>query len=209
VVRESQDDLSEMYASGYLPHSADPKQKDLFYMARSARVPLEEFSFTSENRRIAKRFDDTLTTKKIRAGEIPAEVLELFLDYFAKRHGKNVMPRERLERILSSDLPLVFTVYENETVPLAAVLEVSGKEFRHFWFSAYDLALTEQSLGMWLMLDCARRAKEEGVRHYYVGTVYGPKALYKANLEPLLWWDGTKWSDDIKKLKALARAEQK
>jgi hypothetical protein len=205
---EKDDSLGEVYAKGFLPHSADPKVIGDFYMARSSRVPLKDFAFTSENRRIAKRFDNTLTTKEMSAKDMPEEIRALFLDYFAKRHGKNVMPKERLEGILAWPVPLKLIVYENNSVPLAAVLEVHDGTFGHFWYSAYDLALTEQSLGMWLMLDGARRAKEAGLTHYYLGTVYGGKALYKANLTPLEFWDGAKWNTDSAILKKLARVEK-
>ena len=77
----------------------------------------------------------------------------------------------------------------------------------HYWFSFYDLSLVHQSLGMWLMLDCIRDAKARGIEHYYLGTVYGAKALYKTNFEPLEWWSGNAWSADTVKLKARARAD--
>lgn len=206
---EAGDQLADFYANGFLPHSADPEVTSTFYMARSARISLKEFTLTSENRRIAKRFDNTLTVKEMPAKDMPEEIRALFLEYFAKRHGKNVMPKERLEGILAWPVPLKLVVYENNSVPLAAVLEVSDGAFGHFWYSAYDLALTNQSLGMWLMIDGARRAKERSLSYYYLGTVYGPKALYKANLTPLEFWDGTSWNRDINLLKQLARSETK
>ena len=206
---EAGDNLEKVYAGGYLPYSPDLSTCGMFYMARSARVPLKDFSLTSENRRIGKRFDDTLAAREMSAKEMPEEIRLLFLDYFAKRHGPRVMSKERLEGILSWPVPLCLVIYERDSVPLAAVLEVRDETMRHFWFSAYDLSLVEQSLGMWLMLDGARRAKVAGLTHYYLGTVYGEKALYKANLEPLEWWEGTSWSRDTKKLKALAHAETK
>jgi arginyl-tRNA--protein-N-Asp/Glu arginylyltransferase len=57
------------------------------------------------------------------------------------------------------------------------------------------------------MLDCIRSAKAAGLKHYYLGTVYGEKALYKTNFEPLEWWDGKSWSKDIALLKELSRRE--
>jgi hypothetical protein len=206
---EKNDQLADFYAKGFLPHSANPKIVGDFYMARGARVPLKEFALTSENRRIAKRFDNTLTIREMPAKGMPEDIKKLFIDYFAKRHGKNTMPKERLEAVLSWPVPLSLIIYENNAVPLAAVLEVSDGAFGHFWYSAYDLALTEQSLGMWLMLDGARRARGKGLSHYYLGTVYGGKALYKANLTPLEFWDGSSWDSDITLLKKLARSESR
>ena len=73
----------------------------------------------------------------------------------------------------------------------------------HYWFSFYDLAYARQSLGLWLMLDCIRDAEQRGLKNYYLGTVYGPNALYKTNFAPLEWWGEAGWSRDIQLLKSL------
>lgn len=199
----------DFYTQGFLPHTADPSVKNRFYMARSARVPLKRFSLTSENRRIAKRFEGTFTIDRISPKDAGNDIRKLFLEYFAKRHGPNVMPKERLEAILTTPLPLQIITYKVNGELIAAVLEIAEDSFGHFYFSAYDLSLMHQSLGMWLMLDCALQAKKTGSTHYYLGTVYGEKALYKTNLEPLEFWDGCSWNSDIRLLKKLARAESK
>ena len=172
-------------------------------MARSARARLDDFAFTSENRRIGKHFDDMFTFRTLTIAEAKKDprIRTLFLDYFKKKHGDIVMPPARLDAIMDTPLPLRVFVYEK--VPptgetggelAAAALEVSGETFGHFWFSAYNLSYMKQSLGMWLMLYGARRAKADGRDYYYVGTVYGAKALYKTNLEPVEFWDGLTWN---------------
>lgn len=208
---ESGDVLADFYEKGFLPYSADPSITGLFYMARSARIALAAFGFSSENRRINRRFDSLFSVRSLSldAAKGDTRIRDLFLAYFTLRHGKDVMPAARFNAILDSPLPLRVIVYEKEGVLVAAVLEVVQKTFGHFWFSAYDLSYVRQSLGMWLMLDGARRAKEEARAQYYLGTVYGAKALYKTNLEPLEFWDGSSWSTDSARLKILARAESK
>lgn len=206
---ETGDDPRDIYELGFLPYSADPKVQGSFYMARSARVALDHFSYTSENRRIGRFFDGTFSRRVVSQEEMLADerIQNLFLTYFAERHGTSVMPKERLEGILRSPLPLRGICYEKDGALIAVVFEIMGEDFGHFWFSAYDLTYVHQSLGMWLMLDCAQKAKEAGLLHYYLGTVYGEKALYKTNLEPLEYWDGAEWSSDISTLKELARTE--
>lgn len=208
---EHNDCVADFYERGFLPYSADPAVRGVFYMARSARLVLPQFEYSSENRRVAKRFDDMFSFHPLSIPEAKArgEIRTLFLDYFRGRHGADVMPAERFDAILATPLPLRILSYEREGALVAAALEVADDTFGHFWFSAYDLSLVQQSLGMWLMLDAARRAKEVGRTHYYIGTVYGEKALYKTNLEPLEFWDGAGWSTDIARLKVLARTESK
>ncbi|MDP2655851.1 MAG: GNAT family N-acetyltransferase [bacterium] len=208
---EPDDNVEDFYEKGFLPYSADPSIHDTFYMARSARLTLSSFEFSSENRRIKKRFDDTFSNRSLSVKESrdDSRIRKMFLNYFKLRHGKEVMPAERFDAILASPLPLRVIIYEKEKELVAVVLEVADETFGHFWFSAYDLSYAKQSLGMWLMLDAVRNAKATGKKHYYIGTVYGEKALYKTNLGSLEFWDGSTWSTDLTHLKKLARAESK
>jgi arginyl-tRNA--protein-N-Asp/Glu arginylyltransferase len=208
---EPNDPVADFYEKGFLPYSNEPAIKGVFYMARSARIALPRFEFSSENRRIRKRFDDVFSfcTLSISEAKNDTRIRRLFIDYFRERHGKDVMPAERFDAILESPLPLRILLYEKNNTLMAAALEVFGETFGHFWFSAYDLSLVQQSLGMWLMLDAALRAKNDGRDYYYIGTVYGEKALYKTNLQPLEFWNGSQWSTDLARLKKLARAESK
>ena len=208
---EPDDKTADFYEKGFLPYSADTSVHNMFYMARSARLALSSFEFSSENRRIKKRFDDTFSNRSLSVKEArdDSRIRKMFLNYFKLRHGKEIMPAERFDTILASSLPLRVIIYEKEKELVAVVLEVADETFGHFWFSAYDLSYAKQSLGMWLMLDAVRNAKAIGKKHYYIGTVYGEKALYKTNLGSLEFWNGSTWSTDLIHLKKLARTESR
>lgn len=206
---ESGDKLTDIYAQGFLPYSGSPDARGIFYLARSARVVLGEFTLTSENRRIAKKFDGEFEKKRIPFKEFqPDEQFYIFcLQYFKGRHGEQVMPRERLELILNFGIISTIVTYSSGEKTVAYVFEVAEGTMGHYWYSFYDLSLVQQSLGMWLMLDCVRDAKVRGLTHYYLGTVYGGKTLYKTNFEPLEWWDGAEWSGDVKLLRERGRTD--
>ncbi|HYF29284.1 MAG TPA: GNAT family N-acetyltransferase [Candidatus Paceibacterota bacterium] len=191
-----EDDPAEAYALGFLPYSTDPSVHNLLYLCRSVRVPLQAWSTTSENRRILKKFDGVFTRTLLSREALQQDpaFLDCFLAYFAGRHTDSSMPRARVLGILESALPLRGVRYDTETGPVAYVLEVVGETFIHYWYSCYDLAYVEKSLGMWLMLDSVRQAKAGGKAYAYLGTAYGDKGKYKMNLEPLEFWDGTKWN---------------
>lgn len=206
ILREGEP-LDEVYAAGYLPYSGAHDSKDIFYSGRSARVDLVNFSPTSENRRIAKRFDGMFEKTRTPFAEfVPDEHFwDLSLTYFAQKHGPNAMPRPRIEALFNSGIITTVVVYKLADVAVAYVLEVEDGTMGHYWFSYYDIQYARQSLGMWLMLDCVRDAKERGVLYYYLGTVYGEKALYKTNFAPLEWWDEARWSSDSKLLRERSR----
>lgn len=210
VQKQPHDRLSDLYEGGYLPYSGADGMKDVFYMARSARIALHNFSLSSENRRIAKKFDGMFVRKEIPIKKFIADrhALSFCLSYFKKRHGNRVMPRKRLMTILSSGLLSHVVTYEKNSSPIAYVLEVCDSAMTHFWFSFYDLSLIRQSLGMWLLIDSARVAQERKKKYFYAGTVYGEKGIYKTNFKTVEYWDGTEWVNDISRLKSRSRSDQ-
>jgi arginyl-tRNA--protein-N-Asp/Glu arginylyltransferase len=209
IEREPGESLATIYDNGFLPYSGARGTRNVFYSARSARIVLPQFELTSENRRIAKKFDGQFTKERVpKTAFVPDEAFYTFcLSYFAQKHGERTMPRERLETILSGSLVTKTTIYRSLSKPVAYVLEVEDSAMAHYWFSFYDPALAGQSLGLWLMLDALRDAKERGLQYYYLGTVYGEKALYKTNFGPLEWWDGSVWNKNTALLKELGRKE--
>lgn len=212
VERDVGDKLEDIYAQGYLPYSGTPYKKDIFYMARSARIDVRLFALNSENRRIAKRFDEKFTRRVIPYSTFDfkdKDFLAFCLAYFSKRHGKGAMTKKRLEHILASELITHIVEYREGEEIRAYVFELQEGGMAHFWFSFYDLALTNQSLGMWLMIDCVRKAQEKHKEYYYLGTVYAEKALYKTNFDALEYWNGAEWARDIKKLKERSRSDKK
>lgn len=209
ILHEPGDKLTLIYQSGFLPYSGAANLQNVFYSARSARIALKEFELTSENRRIAKKFDGHFICKRVPAAQfnINETFFDFCLNYFAQKHSPRAMPRARVETILNSGLISNVLIYQTGHKPVAYVLEVEAGGMGHYWFSFYNLSFANQSLGLWLMLDALRQAKARGLEHYYLGTVYGTNALYKTNFEPLEWWGGGHWSRDSKLLKELSRGD--
>jgi hypothetical protein len=167
ALREKSDALSELYAQGFLPYTGSPDVADTLYMARSARLRLRDFLPSSENRRILKRFDGTLvrTVTPLADFDANATFKTFCLDYFAKRHG-TAMPKERFETVLASGFITSIATYTKDGTTMAYVLLAEDTACSHYWFSFYDLAYVRQSLGLWLMLDCARAAHAEKKTHF-------------------------------------------
>lgn len=205
--REEGESLADIYNEGFLPYTGATVANTL-YMARSARVRLHEFEPTSENRRILKKFDGTLERTMIPLSSFTLDdaFFSFCLDYFKKRHG-DAMPRTRLETILNAGFITDVVTYSKEGEVVAYVLFAQDDACSHFWFSFYDLGYIQQSLGLWLLLDCARAAKDGGKQHYYIGTVYGEKGLYKTNFPALEYWNGTFWETDVQSLRSLCKSD--
>ena len=180
-------------------------------MARSVRVNLKKFAESSENRRILKKFGEELVRQETPINHFTAdsEFENFCLQYFKKRHGPSVMPRERLRHILEKESVTHIVSYLKDGKILGYVFLVRDTECLHFWFSFYDLYLVRQSLGMYLMLDAVRAGKKDGLKYVYLGTAYGEKGLYKLNFPGLEFWDGERWNPDTKVLKNLCKSDDR
>lgn len=211
--RIGEESLDPIYESGFLPYSGNriKNEETLFYMARSSRVKLVKFEFSSENRRVYKKFpkEDFLIIEKPASLFVEdKEMINFCLEYFKERHGPDVMTEDRMRKILSFTPETFVVEYKLKSGEVAGyVIEIRGTDMRHYWFSFFDLKFAYSSFGMWLMLDRTLQAKEIGLKDYYLGTVYGDKALYKTNISSLEYWNGSEWIEDIQKLKSRARTD--
>ena len=211
AILEEPADVPIAYESGYLPYSAAPTPDAVFYMARSLRVKANSYMPTSENRRIAKKYDGSFTCDYVHdlAGPDADHAKDLFVTYFTERHGNGIMPRARIDDLFSKALPIRLARYSRDGVPVAHVLECIENTLLHFWFSCFDNAYYQSSLGMWLMQDSIRRARDENRTFVYLGTGYGKKARYKMNIPQIQFWDGTTWLQDEARLRSLLAEDEK
>jgi hypothetical protein len=200
-----------VYEQGFLPRSNDPSKTNWFYLARSVRVPLNAYKDTSENRRVTKKFDGSISSTFMTREELSQspDFERLFLSYFDGRHGVGVMNKERLDGILRSVLPLRGIRHEDEKGVAGYVIEAADGPYLHYWYSAYRDDLAGTCFGLWMMADAVRRGKKEGREYAYLGTAYGQKGRYKMNFEPLQYWDGELWREDPASLKALIENDAK
>lgn len=205
--KEESDSLSHVYEKGFLPYSGSKEIYDHFYMARSVRSDISLWEPSSENRRVLRMFDGEFTKREKSLSEVRTDeqFFDLCLSYFNLAHG-SVMPRERLELILDTKLITKVIEHRKEGIPVAYILLVEDDTMSHYWFSFYKHEYAKSSLGMWLALDHIRDIKDSK-KYFYFGTCYASKALYKTNVEPLEYWDGKTWVQDVKKLKELCRSD--
>ncbi len=206
--REHGDKLHEIYERGFLPYSGSKGIRDIFYMARGTRADIRKWEPTSENRRVLRMFDG-MFEKKLRTVEDilhDETFFNLCLSYFNLAHG-SVMPRERLELILSMNLINSIVEYAKDGIPVAYLLLVEDEVMSHYWFSFYAHEYAKSSMGMWLALDHIRELSKNGKHYFYFGTCYAEKALYKTNVEPLEFWNGKEWIKDTPLLKSLCRSD--
>jgi arginine-tRNA-protein transferase len=201
-------ELTEIYDKGFLPYTGNINiESDLFYLARSLRVDLQNFDDTSENRRV-NRLVEPLEIKlevldKSTFDTKDTEFVAFCSNYINERIGEDNMSLERWDYILAQEIGTHFFKFSNSEKVLGYVLAAINEELVHYWFAFFDTEyMRTHSLGKWMMWRVIHWSKDNNKKNIYLGTAYKPAALYKIrDHKGLEFWDGQKWNTETKMLK--------
>lgn len=195
---------ADFFEKGFLPSVPELTR---FYLCRTLRVRLREFTPSSENRRVLRKGEG------IRARLIPRsdfqcspERKQLILHYAQSRFGEANFSEARLERLLASPMLthiLEFTSKETNERVGEVFMYLESKRVAYYYFSFYDLKYFEQNIGMFMMTSAVKLFAELGFDAIYLGTCYSRSALYKTQFAGLEFGTGFAWSDSVEELKYL------
>lgn len=214
-LKETQDELAEIYTRGFLPYTGNLKiKKDIFYLARSVRVNLENFSDTSENRRVNRITSelgihvDVISKNKFDA-ENP-EFLSFCQQFAEERFDGGRMDKDRIRHIFHCGTFSHIIVFQSVEKIYGYVFAAIHGDMLHYWYSFFDIAfLKSHALGKWMMWRAIRWAKDNGLKYVYLGTCYKTKALYKVrDHNGVEFFDGVRWNNDTKLLKHLCQLDE-
>jgi len=172
-------------------------------------VDLERFEDTSENRRVDRKaapLELTLEAHPRAEFDLADPRFRAFCTGFAdERFSGGTMSAERLDYILGRETLTHVLTIRSRGERLAYVFTALSPGMLHYWFAFYDTQyLVSHSLGKWIMWRTIHWAREQGMRHVYLGTCYTEKALYKVrDHRGVEWFDGVGWSQDLDALKKL------
>ena len=206
---EEKDTLSDIYAKGFIPMFKNNTVENQFYEARSFRMPLEELTITSENRRVLRKFIQSPKRTVIPASEFDfnnQEFQHFCVTYFEKILSLN--GKQKLQDILKRNLITDVVVYTDETGVQGYVFLIQDATITHGWFSFYAIRQAKSSFGIYIILQEIQAAKELKKQYIYLGAGYGRIGWYKRNFKPFEYWDGNKWTRDKKKLNDLLIKEK-
>lgn len=198
---------ADLFSVGFLPSAPDLSR---FYLGRQLRVPLSEWRASSENRRVLRKAGD------LRCRLVPRDRFEFtpgrraaWLAFAEARFGPGVMPAARLERLLAGRVIthlLEYRLGEDEGPECGvALLYLEPPRMAYYYYAFYDLTAVGPNLGMAMMTRAVVWAREAGLGHLHLGTCYTEKALYKAQFDPVEFFNGHRWSRDADELRHLVR----
>ena len=214
-IKESQDEMPQIYANGFLPYSGDIRiKKDVFYLARSTRVNLNKFEDTSENRRVDRLAQplniEIIPAEKFSINFEDADFVSFCKNYAADRFAGGTMDEQRLRYIFrGKTLSHVFTFRSKEKL-YGYVFAAIVNNMLHYWYSFFDVAyLRSHSLGKWMMWRMIHWAKKNNLDYVYLGTCYKKKALYKfRDHKGIEFFDGVQWNENIELLKYMCTKDE-
>jgi arginyl-tRNA--protein-N-Asp/Glu arginylyltransferase len=210
AVPEDGETPADIFNAGFLPSS---RNLDRFYLCRQVRVHLAKFKPSSENRRILRKgagIDVKLVPRD--KFDYTPERRRFFKTYADIKFGKDTMTFERLDALFASPIIshlLVFTDAEKGNEIGVATLYLEGKSLAFYYYAFYDLNYYARNLGMFMMTSAVGEFATRGTRHLYLGTCYLDSALYKTQFAGAEFFNGFRWSDDLKELKYLLRRDKK
>jgi leucyl-tRNA---protein transferase len=213
--REPGDNLSDIYAKGFLPFTGDLGiKKDVFYLARSVRIDLEIFEDTSENRRVNRLAQPlNIEVKSLEKSDVDIknpDFLFFCTNYAKDRFVGGRMDRARLKYIFNCNtLTHIFSFFSEEKI-FGYAFTAIDKNMLHLWYSFFDVNfLKSHALGKWIMWRTIKWAKENGLDFVYLGTCYKTKALYKVrDFKGAEFFDGISWNKNSDLLKHLCKEDE-
>lgn len=195
---------ADLFGRGFLPSS---RELDRFYLCRQIRINLRAYSPSSENRRILRKgraLKAELTTRT--EFDYTATRRDFYKTYADIKFGKDTMPYERLDSLFAAKLTshlLVVTDTETGAEVGTATLYLEPPRLAYYYYAFYDLNYYSRNLGMFMMTTAATLFAERGFEFLYLGSCYTQNALYKTQFIGAEFFNGVKWSNDLKELKFL------
>lgn len=204
IVDFSDQNITKMYNKGFVFTRIG---RGIMSQTRSIRIPLDNFSLTSENRRVIKKTNELIISEQqlpISMADYDWSIQKLAKEYYRQKFGEKVFSVNKIKYLLSSNesnfnLLLKYTDIYNETVGYSIVF--TGKEIFHYAYPFYFLDKYRNNYGMSMMIHSILYSIDKGCRYIYLGSGSTPLDIYKTQFRSLEWYNYNYWEKDIDKLK--------
>ena len=209
AIPEAHETPAMIFAQGFLPSTHN---LDRFYICRHIRINLKKFIRSSENRRILRK------CKGIEYKLVPREQFDFSpsrrqfcKNYTDIKFGKDVMTYKRLDSLFNSGIishVLIFTDSETDKDVGYTTLYLEKKTLAFYYYAFYDLNYYSRNLGMFMMTLAVDYFAQLKFDFLYLGSCYSRNALYKTQFSGFEFFNGFRWSNNLKELKYLIRREK-
>ncbi|GIW57059.1 MAG: hypothetical protein KatS3mg083_004 [Candidatus Dojkabacteria bacterium] len=175
---------------------------------RSIRVNLDEFSLSSENKRILKKFKHKLIVESIPLKQYDWRIHKIGKDFYEKKFGKDVFSANKIKEILTTRFNFnILLKYQDTEEPdgfcIGLQAEYEGIKILHYAYPFYKLEKANSNFGMFMMTLAVTYFQELGYKYIYLGSCHDQKAKYKLQFRGIEWFDekANHWKTDLYELK--------
>jgi arginyl-tRNA--protein-N-Asp/Glu arginylyltransferase len=176
------------------------------------RVALGGFGPSSENHRILRKGQGFEATLLPRAKfEYTPQRREFYKTYADAKFGKEVMSYERLDALFEGRLISHLVLFKDTETGAeigTVTLFLEPPAMAYYYYAFYDLAYLSRNLGMFMMTWAVSEFARRGFGFLYLGSCYRQSALYKTQFKGAEFFNGLRWSADLRELKYLVARGQ-
>jgi len=172
----------------------------------------DKFTRSSENRRIIRKCHGIRYELIPRTQFYYSEQWRDFcINYADIKFGKDVMTYQRLDSLFSTKIIshlLLFTDSETDKDVGIVTLYLEEKTLAYYYYAFYDLNYYTRNLGMFMMTSAVDFFAQSVFDYLYLGTCYSRSAIYKTQFSGFEFFNGFRWSENLKELKYLIQRDK-
>lgn len=213
---QNRDQIIEKYSEGYIFIRTE---KGKMERIRSLRVNLKEYTASSENRRILRKFEHEARLHSLPLKNYTWQIHKMGKDFYEERFGKDIFSANKIKELFTAEtnfnsVLLYNPISEsNQSTNLAdgyVVLHTSSNSTTtivHYCYPFHRTDFIGGSFGIYMMTKAIEYFKYKGFDYIYLGSVHEERAIYKLQFPGVEWRDEKKgeWNKDIKLLKDILR----
>ncbi|MDP2593542.1 MAG: hypothetical protein Q8P52_02760 [bacterium] len=212
----SPESVEALYNNGYVFTRLG---KGVMHQTRSARIDLSKFELSSENRRILKKCEGLEMEKlplplslssddtryAIHDTRYSWPIGKMAKDFYQSRGAE--FSANKVKELLTDNSKsnfnclLRYTLHATRHTSSYAICYDSPNIF-HYSYPFYDINAPKDT-GLGMMLLAIQKAKEDGRKYFYIGSLQRHSDTYKLQFEGMEWFDGNEWNTDMEAIKKL------
>lgn len=189
--------LAEKYGQGFVL----TRILNEMHQVKSLRVDLTNFQLSSENRRILRKTENF----QVRVESLPLRnydwrIHKIGVEFYRQKFGQNVFSANKIKELIAKSEKsnfncLIICRDQKTNQDIGWCIGFYNNHIFHYAYPFYDLKYVKENLGIGIMLKTLLWAKEQGMKYFYLGSVWDKKANYKLQFSPAEFFDGKGWQE--------------
>ncbi|MDQ7020715.1 MAG: hypothetical protein Q9M91_02600 [Candidatus Dojkabacteria bacterium] len=172
---DNQEEVSKAYQEGYLLTRLG-KERGVVNQTRSIRINLENFEFTSENRRVLRKTEDL----ELHLYELPYknyswEIHKMGKDFYDFVSGAGTMSASKIKSMFTKpeiENPSYVFVYKKGDEVVGYCLSYINDSIVHYSYPFYNLDLRDKKFRMGMILKALESSIDNKKKYFLFGVYY-------------------------------------